>query len=103
MANITSGLTITPVHPEMDFRTVAVETAATADGGDTFTITMATYGCTTFLGLLEWIHTTEGSVIVPGENAGGTASTTSVSSGVITVTLSGVTSNQKRVFLFYMK
>jgi hypothetical protein len=103
-ADITTGLTIRDGMPLSNaYREIFVETAATADGGDTFTITLASYGCTKFLAIDEYIHTTEDSVVVGGMNAGGTASTTSVTAGVLTVTLSGSTTNQKRVFRIIMR
>jgi hypothetical protein len=97
-ADITSGLTKRDGMPLLDaYRSILVETAATADGGDTFTVTLATYGCTKFIGMDEFVHTTEDSIVVAG------TSTTAVASGVLTVTLSGSTTNQKRVFIIYMR
>lgn len=70
-----------------------VETPATADSGDTFTVVLAKYGMTAIKSIKEWKHTTNYSVMVPG------TSTTSVTTGTLTVTLTGGETNLKRVFL----
>jgi len=64
-----------------------------ADDGDTFTVTLANYGITTLWYVKGYTHTTEGSLIIEE------APTTSVSSGVLTVTIGGSTDNKARSFL----
>ena len=64
----------------------------TVDDGDTFTVTLADYGITKFLGIVGWIHTTSGSVVVQEQP------TTAVSAGVLTVTVGGSTDNKERVY-----
>ena len=77
---------------------ITVETVTTADTGDTFTVTLANYGCSVFQGISGYVHTTENSVVV------GEAPTTAVSSGVLTVTVGGsAASNYKRCYVIYMK
>jgi hypothetical protein len=99
MAAITTGLTIRDGTPLSNaYREIIVETAASADSGDTFTITMANYGCIKFLGMKSWVHTTVDSVVVSD------SSTTSVTDGVLTVTLdSGGLTDKKRIYLIYMR
>jgi hypothetical protein len=65
----------------------------TADDTDTITITLADYGITTLWMVKGYTHTTEGSVIVQE------APTTSVTAGVLTITIGGSTDNRFRAFL----
>jgi len=77
------------------YKEILVETPDTADSGDTFTVTLANYGITTLKLIEEFRHTTNYSVVVAG------TSTTSVTAGVLTVTLTGgaPADNDKRVFI----
>ena len=79
--------------PAMSLKRVMITLANTADAGDTVAITLADYGisATGLLAVSGWVHTTDGSVIVSA------ASTTSVTSGVLTVTLVTATTNQFNV------
>lgn len=64
---------------------LVIETPATADDGDTLAVDLGSYGIAEdgFLWYNEMVHTTSNSIlIVPG-----TASTTAVSSGTLTITL----------------
>lgn len=97
MADITSGNTITEIAPNFGAKMIMVETAATADDGDTMTVTLANYGITTFLGILGQTHSTTGSVVITE------APTTSVTSGVLTITVGGSTDDKKRVFIIWGK
>ena len=81
--------------PNAGFKCIKVELATTADDGDTYAITLATYGMKTFEAIEGWIHTTEDSVVVAE------APTTAVSAGVLTITVGGSTDNKKRVYLVY--
>lgn len=63
------------------------------DGGATFTVTLSDYNIDNILGILGVRHTTANSVLVDE------APTTSVSAGVLTITVSGSTATKKRSFL----
>ena len=98
MGAITTGCTITDQVPALGRKIVMVETAATADTGDTIEITLSDYGISTLLGINGMIHSTENSIIIAE------APTTAVSEGVLTITLGGSgASDQKRVYLVYGK
>lgn len=80
---------------------LVIETPNTADDGNTLAIDLGTYGIAEdgFLMYHEQVHTTENSVVI----APGTASTTAVASGTLTITL-GATggaggTDELRVFL----
>lgn len=66
--------------------------SAGADNGDTFTVTLASHGCTKVVAVDGYDETTEGSVVVAA------APTTSVSSGTLTITIGGATPNLARTF-----
>jgi len=98
MTEISSGATITDNIPALGRKMIMVETAATADTGDTVAITLANYGISTFLGIYGMTHSTENSIVIAE------APTTAVSSGVLTITIGGSTnSDEKRVFLIFGK
>ncbi len=67
--------------------------ANTADAGDTLEVTLADYGIAAngLLAISGWAHTTDGSVIAVAAN------TSSVSAGVLTLTLVGGTTDDFRV------
>lgn len=90
MPDISSGNTIT-ADTVGSKKYIYVETAATADNADTFTVTLADYGADTLEAVDAWTHSTEDSVIINEEG------TTSVSSGVVTFTIGGSTANKKRI------
>lgn len=73
-----------------------VETAATADDTDYFTLTLADYGMAEFKAIQVCRHTTTDQVVVSGDDP-----TTAVSAGVLTVTIGGSTDNKRRVFLIW--
>lgn len=74
-----------------------VETANTVDAADTIDVMYADHGISTVLGVRGYKHTTDGSVVVT-ENP-----TTSVTSGVMTLTVPAGTDDDKRVYqLFYI-
>lgn len=77
------------------FKKIVVKTANTVDDGDTFTVDLADFGATRLFGIVGFSHTTEDSVIIEE------APTTSVNGTVVTVTVGGVTDNNKRVFVLY--
>jgi len=74
------------------FKEIIVEVPDTADDGDTFTITLAEYGITSFRTIRGYAHTTKGSVMVEE------APTTAVAAGVLTVTIGGATDNLTRFY-----
>lgn len=78
----------------LEFKEILVETVDTADATNTYTVTLADYGITSFISFKCWAHTTNHQVIKSG-----TAATTSVTAGVLTVTLATDTANQKYVHL----
>ena len=94
MADVTSGITIKRLGND-EAGALIVTTAATVDDGDTFTITLADYGISTFLGILGQTHSTTDSVVITE------APTTAVSTGVLTVTVGGSTDNKKRAFIIW--
>lgn len=74
-----------------------VTTAATVDDGDTMDVTLADYGIsdTGLLAIRGITHSTTNSVLVVE------APTTSVTSGVLTITIGGSTDNKVRSFLIW--
>ena len=88
MGDITTGTYIENVSEASAFvKKINVRTAATADTGDTFTITLADYNATTIVGILGDIQTTVSSIVERE------APTTIVADGVLTVTLGGSAAN----------
>ena len=97
MAAITTS-TVTHQIPALGRKCIMVETPTTADTADTVAVNMATYGMSTFLGIVGFSHDTENSIVTTE------APTTAVSSGVLTITLGGSTnSDAKRVFIIWGK
>jgi len=76
-----------------EYKEIILFLDATADDGDTQTVTLSDYGITTLYFVKGYTHTTEGSVIIEE------APTTSVSEGVLTITVGGSTDNKARAFL----
>lgn len=95
MADVSSGCTFIEPIPAMGMKILKVETAATADDGDTIAITLANYGIKTVEAVLGFTHSTTDSIIITE------APTTAVSAGVLTITIGGSTDNKKRVFLVW--
>ena len=79
--------------PSLGLKRVMFSLANTVDAGDTFAITLADYGIAAngLLAISGWAHTTDGSVIAVAAN------TSSVSAGVLTLTLVGGTTDDFRV------
>ena len=71
------------------YKEIMVETPDTADSGDTFDITLADYGITTLKSVKVWIHATRSDVAILE------APTTSVTTGVLTVTLGGASADDQ--------
>lgn len=94
MAAITDHV-ITPMLPEMNYRMIMVTAPATADSGDTLTVNLYDYGIGKLLFIVGNTHTTANSVVITE------APTTSVTSGVLTVTIGGASNNQIRTYLIF--
>ena len=96
MGDVTSDMVFTPVQGVGGNMVIAdTNGVETVDDGDTFTVTLANYGFKKFLGIVGFIQTTSGSVVVQEQP------TTSVTSGVLTVTVGGSTDNKERVYFIY--
>lgn len=101
MADISSSVKVyeeeTGITPVADspytYKKIMVVCPATADDTDTFDITLADYGITTVKTIKGFTHTTDNNVIIVE------APTTSVTTGVLTVTIGGSTDNKMRAFL----
>ena len=91
MGDVTSSITIKAKH----YGRLVVTCPDTVDDTDTFTITLADHGMTKFAGILGFIHTTADSVLAQEQP------TTSVSSGVLTVTVGGSTDNKQRTYIIF--
>ena len=81
-------------NPREDgLKELTIVTPATADTGDTIAVTLADYGIKSLLWIHGVVHSTANSVLVEE------APTTSVSSGVLTITIGGSSvSNKIRVY-----
>jgi len=79
--------------PALSLKRVMITLANTADAGDTVDITLTDYGiaATGLLAISGWAHTTDGSVVAVAAN------TSSVTAGVLTMTLVGGTTDDFRV------
>lgn len=76
------------------YKEILVETPDTGDTDDTFTVTLADWGITTFKTIKGWNHTVNYETLVLE------APTTAVSTGVLTVTMKGTAANNlKRTYL----
>lgn len=95
------GATTNTDYDMMQFdgvRQIFVRTAATADSGNTTTVDLKKYGCTTLVGILGFVETTAGSVVVQEQP------TTAVASGVVTITLGGSSVDDKvRNFILFAR
>jgi len=96
MAAVTASY-IVDLTPNGSLKELFIVTPATADPGDTIEITLADYGITNLLAIDSVYHTTDNSVIVTSN--GVDIMNTSVSSGVLTITIESGTglSNYMRV------
>ena len=79
------------------YKEVILETANDAVTADTLAVTLSTYGCTKFVGIVGQVHTTEDSVLIDEEP------TTSVTSGVLTITVGGTAVTKKRTYRVLMR
>jgi len=72
---------------------IKVVTDATVDDGDIITVDLSDYGATGIDTIQGWIHSTTDSILVAE------APTTSVTDGILTITVGGSTDNKKRTYL----
>lgn len=87
-----TGLTQEPHNPS-PMKEIIVETANTADNGDTVAVDVSAYGMSKVAYVKGFKHTTSNSVIA------GETPTTAVSGTVLTITIGGATANLKRIFI----
>jgi hypothetical protein len=81
----------------MAIKTLLVRCINTVDATNTLAITLADYGIATtgFIGILSWVHTTDNSVSALETN------TTTVSAGVLTITIASGTDNDARFIMVF--
>jgi hypothetical protein len=87
--------TRTEVTPNSGVKIIQVVTDATVDDGDTMTVDLTKYGARNIHGILGFIETTTGSVVVAEQP------TTAVSAGVLTITVGGSTDNKVRSYTIF--
>jgi hypothetical protein len=87
--------TIKEISPNLGVKVIQIVTAATVVSADTFTVDLGDYGCTNIHGILGFVETTAGSVVVSE------APTTAVSAGVLTVTVGGTSVTKARTYIVY--
>jgi hypothetical protein len=82
------------VVPNSGLKTVVICVANTTDAADTLAVTLSTHGISAngLLMVEGWKHTTDGSVIVAEDP------TTSVTSGVLTITVPAGTNDDFRIY-----
>ena len=81
----------------MGIKEIFVRTINTADAADTLTVTLTDHGiaATGLVGVIGFKHTTDNSVMVQEQP------TTSVSAGVLTLTIPAGTDNDSRFYIIY--
>lgn len=81
----------------MGTKTLVVRTLATVDAADTLTVDLVAFGinATGLMGVLGFKHTTDNSVMVQEQP------TTTVSSGVLTITVPSGTDNDPRYYIIF--
>ena len=87
--------TRTEITPNAGVKIIQVITADTVDDGDTLTVDLEKYGCSNVNGVIGFIETTAGSVVVQEQP------TTAVASGVLTITVGGSTDNKVRAYYIF--
>jgi len=95
MVDISTGCTYKHVTPGEGVKIIEVHTAATADSADTILITLAKYGITSMLGIFGCVQSTVGSVYATE------APTTTITTGVLTITVGGASSDKIRSYLIW--
>jgi hypothetical protein len=92
MGEVTSGCTFDRFLPG---KVLKITTAATVDDGDTILVTLADYGMAAVDSVVGYTHSTTDSIIIAEQP------TTSVTTGVLTITVGGSTDDRKRVFYVF--
>jgi hypothetical protein len=87
--------TVYEVAPALGVKVLKVKVGATADDGDTVAVDLKKHGCTLIDGIIGFTESTTGQVIITE------APTTTVASGVLTITIGGSTDNKARTFIVY--
>lgn len=83
------------VVPNPGVKLLTVVTDATVDAADTLTVDLTKYGCRNIHGIVGFDETTAGSVVVNIQP------TTSVTTGVLTITVGAGGNNRVRSFLIW--
>lgn len=86
---------ISPVNDGV--RTLVLETETSEESGNTLTLDLNEYGTPTLLGVTGFVHSTENSVVANEQP------TTSVTEGVLTLTVGGSSVTAKRVYVVYLR
>lgn len=94
MAAVTAD-SIVDVVPALGSKVLRVKAPDTTDDTDTIAVTLTNYGCTNIDGIVGFTESTTGSVVITE------APTTSVTAGVLTITVGGSTDNKARTFIVY--
>jgi hypothetical protein len=94
MAAVTGSI-IKEVAPNAGVKVLQVVTPATADSSDTVAVDLTTFGCANISGIMGFTQSTTGSVVITE------APTTAVSSGVLTITIGGATSDKARTYIVF--
>lgn len=87
--------TTQPKDNPLQIKWIAIETPDTADAADTLAIDLSEYDITTLWDVMAWTHTTTDDVI----KTESTEIVTSVTAGVLTVTIQAGSDNDKRVIM----
>lgn len=93
MGDVTTSFKAKTIIP--GFLAVLTTTVETMDDADTITVTLSDHGMQKFEGVVGFIHTTLNSVVVQEQP------TTSVTAGVLTLTIGGSTDNKGRTYYVY--
>ena len=93
---VTSGVVTKDIIPALGVKMIQVRVPATyVQGTDSLVVDLGDYGASKVSGILGFVETTAGSVVVSSGASGAQLGTTSVSSGILTYNSSGAASNTK--------
>jgi hypothetical protein len=84
--------TVYEIAPNPGRKLLLVKAGATTDNADTIAVDLTAFGCTLIDGIVGFIESTTGSIIVQEQP------TTAVSAGVLTITVGGATGNKARTY-----
>ena len=99
MGDISTSCTYREICNDLAAKCVVVKVPATSQHSDTILITLATYGISTFMGCITLLHGTAESIITLETT---NATTTSVTSGVLTLTIgSSATDSKERTIIVW--